>query len=62
MFALVGGNSGGSECHPMHGARLAVTWLRDLGLADGNPDTLASATSRCVECLVILARVACGEG
>jgi len=30
--------------------------------ADGNPDTLASATSRCVECLVILSRVACGEG
>jgi hypothetical protein len=32
------------------------------GLRTGNPDTLASAAPRCVECVVLLARVACGEG
>jgi hypothetical protein len=65
IFALVGGNPGGSGCHSDVGLRLAAAWLKNrisTGLRTGNPDTLASAASRCVDGVVFLARVACGEG
>lgn len=52
MFALVGGNSGENEYHSDIWLRLAAAGLKNrisVGLRLGNPDTLASATSRCVE-------------
>lgn len=65
VLELVGGNSDGGGHLSVICARLAVDGERLKGLvliADGNPDTSASAASRCVDGVVPAVRVACGVG